>query len=482
MPSDNVVWQALPGSQSLFLSCPIPEILYHGTRGPGKTDGLLMKYCKYVGQGFGEAWRGIIFRQTYKQLEDLIAKSKRWLKPAYPRAKYNSGKYYWEWPSGEQLFLRHMDNVDDYWNYHGHEYPFVGWEELTNWLTLDCYEVMKACNRSSHNDPRMPRIYAATCNPFGRGHAAVKRYFISPAPDGSVIVSDTGERRVAIHGSVLENTALLQADPSYIKKLDSISDPNRRKAWRFGSWDITAGGMFDDLWSVAHHVCPAFKIPDEWAIDRGHDWGSSRPSATLWYAESNGEEFEEISDEPGSEGQRTGRTLWYPKGHLFVIDEYYTWTGEENVGTQAQVKDIAKRILKIEEKRGWTGRVKPGPADSSIFSGEPGEKTIATKFAEAGVHFVPAFKGPGSRINGWQLIRELLDNAIPTEVNEWKQEEPGLTVFRRCVQTQRTLPVAPRDVKEPDDVDTESEDHIPDTVRYRALARKHRITHQGLNV
>lgn len=55
-------WAPHPGSQTLFLSSPVYETLYEGTRGPGKTDALLMDYAQHVGQGFGENWRGILFR------------------------------------------------------------------------------------------------------------------------------------------------------------------------------------------------------------------------------------------------------------------------------------------------------------------------------------------------------------------------------------------------------------------------------------
>ena len=64
--ADNVVWTPQPGSQTLFLSCPIFEALYHGTRGPGKTDALIMDFAQHVGQGLGSAWRGILFRQAIR--------------------------------------------------------------------------------------------------------------------------------------------------------------------------------------------------------------------------------------------------------------------------------------------------------------------------------------------------------------------------------------------------------------------------------
>ena len=60
--TEPVVWAPQPGSQEAFLSCPLTEVLYEGTRGPGKTDALIMDFCQDVGKGWGEEWRGIIFR------------------------------------------------------------------------------------------------------------------------------------------------------------------------------------------------------------------------------------------------------------------------------------------------------------------------------------------------------------------------------------------------------------------------------------
>jgi hypothetical protein len=142
------VWAPQPGSQLAFVSCPIDEALYEGTRGPGKTNALLFDFAQHCGRGFGPHWRGILFRETYKQLEDVLSKCKEWFYPAFPGIKWLGSKdaYYWKWPTGEMLYLRHFSKPDDYWNYHGHEYPWIGWEELTNWPTLDGYESMKTCS------------------------------------------------------------------------------------------------------------------------------------------------------------------------------------------------------------------------------------------------------------------------------------------------------------------------------------------------
>ncbi|MFY7431676.1 terminase, partial [Enterobacter cloacae complex sp. IR5441] len=73
----KAVWKPLPGSQSLSLSCPCNEILYEGTRGPGKTAAQLARFRRLVGLGYGSFWRGVIFDTEYKNLTDIITQSKR---------------------------------------------------------------------------------------------------------------------------------------------------------------------------------------------------------------------------------------------------------------------------------------------------------------------------------------------------------------------------------------------------------------------
>ena len=140
----NVIWKPLPGSQTRFLTCPVFEALLEGTRGGGKTDALLMSFAQYCGRGFGEHWRGALFRLTYPQLADVVAKSKRWFYSIFPGARFNESDYRWTWPTGEILYFRYGATEDDYWNYHGHEYPWLGFEELTNWKDLSFFPACRA--------------------------------------------------------------------------------------------------------------------------------------------------------------------------------------------------------------------------------------------------------------------------------------------------------------------------------------------------
>ena len=149
----TIIWSPLAGtSQELAISSPANETLYCGTRGCGKTDVQIFTFAQNVGQGYGEYYRGIIFDRRYKNLDDIVARTKRWFRKLYgDAAKWYSNKadYKWVFPQGEELLIRRMENLDDYDDYHGQEYPFIGWNELTKYPNKDCYEAMMSCNRTS---------------------------------------------------------------------------------------------------------------------------------------------------------------------------------------------------------------------------------------------------------------------------------------------------------------------------------------------
>lgn len=479
-----VTWAPQPGSQEEFLSCPLFECLYHGTRGPGKTDSLLMAFAQFVGKGYGAAWRGIIFRETYPQLADVVAKSERWFRQIFPAARFNRQRMAWEFETGEVLFFRHMRTPDDYWNYHGHEYPFIGWEELTNWPDDRCYKSMFACCRSS--TPGLPRMIRATTNPYGVGHNWVKdRFRLHGTWWRTVITTDSRDLngqpeppRAAIHGHLNENRILLASDPNYAQTIAASADNQAMAdAWLNGSWEIVAGGMFDDVWSHAHNNLPRFEVPSSWRIDRAFDWGSARPFSVGWYARSDGSDLQ-LSD---------GRVLATVRGDLFRVGEWYGWTGRANEGLRMLAVDVAAGIVEREVLRGWrddsqrwgrshgASRVRPGPADSSIFTVENG-RSIALDMegpvriggkVYPGVSWTAADKRPGSRVAGWEEMRAMIRAARPPGPGSVRERPGFFVVGDECPQFLRTVLSLPRDEKNLDDVDTDAEDHIADEVRYR---------------
>lgn len=473
---ERASWAPLPGSQELFLNCPDFEVLFAGTRGGGKTATLVMDFCQHVGVGYGSSWKGLLFRKTYPELRDVVDKTRALLPVVYgDRVKFNETKMTWTWDTGEQLILAHMNQLSDYDKYHGKEYPWQGWEELTLWAQPDCYRKMMSCCRSSN--PSCPRKMRATTNPYGPGFGWVKERFQLPFAPGSMVgkrienSSITGHKsyRRAFNSHVRENLVLLHADPGYIDRIaESASNDAEREAWLNGSWDITAGGMFDDIWHRVRDVAvvPPFLVPETWRIDRCFDWGSSKPFSVGWYAQSNGTPVIFPN----------GRIMHTVPGDLFRIKEWYGWDGNANKGCRMLARDIAKGIIEREIEWGLVGRVRRGVADASIFDEQNG-CCVANDMAKrvkidgkdyVGVHFD---KGDSTfaklqRKQGWEQMRKMMSSTVP-ETPGTPREFPGLFVTTDCHHFLRTVPVLPRDKKDQDDVDTEAEDHVADEVRYR---------------
>lgn len=820
----RVVWQPLPGSQAMAIACPCHEILYHGTRGPGKTDAQLMKFRSYVGLGYGKFWRGIIFDREYKNLDDLVAKSKKWFPQFNDGAffKESPKDYKWVWPTGEELLFRAGYKEGDYDAYHGHEYPFIGFNELTKQPMRKFYDAMHSCNRCSflpleHTPrnrkgefatpdkkplPEIPLMFFSTTNPHGcvpfgevltahrgwvdireiqpgeavvtvdrfgvskiglvsgvtrapwkgkmmlrkgrgvhveftpthrfpllntaqtehsvrhyadlpgqaivrrqstkwkgykirkvfgfdagdfmelvgwyvsegcmisredgsernsfqisqskvatrtrierllsrmgllfrsdsqsftvthrklarffraqgkcrqkhiprhllgfdqpllermresmllgdgcgqvyytiskqladdfaelsvrcgysvfqssrqrknrvglsyevncrkadglnlrtgnhrydvststksinvssrnfdgmvycltvpktetffirqngcvwlsgnSGHNWVKSQFIDKGGPGVVVrvtrkvfnprtgrEENVVRTQTHIFGSYKENRYL---SPEYVAMLDAETDPNKRKAWLEGDWDIVAGGALDDVWNRELHVLPRFKVPANWRLDRSFDWGSTQPFSVGFWAEANGESVE-ITGYDGKKYQFCPRP-----GSIIRIAEIY---GSKEIGSNEGVKDgakdVAKKIANLERNlrlQGWiSNSVLPGPADNAIHSKtERDTDTIAKIMADWGIRWTPSDKSMGSRINGLELVRGRFKASMTGE-------GPGIYFMDNCRAAISTLPVLPRDPDNPDDVDTEAEDHVFDEVRYRVLAGSNRI-------
>lgn len=442
MSNPTVIWTPTPGSQTDFLTTRTYEVLLEGTRGGGKTDALLMSFAQYVGRGYGDAWTGIIFRLTYPQLADIVTKSQRWFYQIFPNATYNASDHVWVFNTGEKLYFRYGETEQEYWNYHGHEYPFIGFEELTNWKKPDFFESMLSCCRSSF--PGMPRMIRSTTNPYGVGHGWVKRrYRIGEIEPNKAFSVNGSKPRKYIHSTVYENSHLLQADPDYLKTLTGIEDPVRRKAWLEGSWDIHAGSFLEGVWDAKKHVVEPFTIPASWKVWKAMDWGYRAPFAVLWFA----------LDQDGC---------------IYVWRELYGAGAKEGMGTMENAADVAERIHYMEKHDARFGyEYRMNLADPAIFSKQGSDRSIGQIFRDHDIRWIEAWNARGSRINGAQEIVRLL-------------AEDKLKFFKTCKHCIRTIPALPPDENNPEDVDTTMEDHAWDALRYGVMRKRRSPDSVGL--
>ena len=195
-----------------------------------------------------------------------------------------------------------------------------------------------------------------------------------------------GMLRQYIPAKLDDNVTLVQTDPEYLERLEGLGDPALIKAMRDGDWNIVAGGMFDDVWDAKAQQLTPFEIPRTWRCDRSFDWGSSKPFATLWFAESDGSSVR-LAD--GSERN-------FPRGSIFLISEWYGWNGKPNEGLRMTNVAIAQGVR--ERDLAMKRTVHPGPADNSISDVINGT-SAADEMARAPnyIRWTKSDKSPGSR-------------------------------------------------------------------------------------
>ena len=348
--------------------------------------------------------------------------------------------------------MRFLANEETANHYIGHEYTWMGFDQLDSWPKQTTIDKLKANLRNPHG---IPSRMVSTANPGGVGHNWIKARYIDPCKPRKLITNGNSQTRCFIPATVYDNKILLESDPTYIDRLKESGPEWLVRAWLHGDWDIVAGGMFDDVWRRDKHVIEPFEIPKSWRIDRSFDWGSSAPFSVQWWAESDGS--------PAPDGKV------YPRGSLFHIAEWYGYNGTPNEGIKMLASEIARGIIDIEKK--MNRRVSPAGADPSIFATSNGT-SIADEMARVGVRWE---KADNARKAGWEKLRRLMKASLKD-----RMEEAGLFVFSTCRQFIRTVPSLPRDGRDMEDLDTSTEDHIADACRYRIMRVTSRLITQRI--
>ena len=436
----NVLFKPNPGPQTEFLAASEREVLYGGSAGGGKSYAMLADPLRYMGH---PAFSGLLLRHTTEELRELIFKSQELYPKIWPGIKWSERKMQWTAPSGARLWMSYLDRDDDVLRYQGLAFSWIGFDELTQWATPYAWNYMRSRLRSTA--PDLPIFMRATTNPGGRGHHWVKKMFIDPAPYGTTFDAtdiETTEvlrypaghskagkalfKRRFIPARLSDNPYLSEAG-DYEAMLLSLPEQQRRQLLE-GDWDIKEGAAFTEFDRNVHVIEP-FNIPNNWVKFRACDYGYGSHSGVLWFAVS-------------------------PNEQLIVYRELYV--------SKVLATDLADMVMNLEAE---DGNIKYGVLDSSLWHkrGDTGP-SLAEQMIGRGCRWRPSDRSRGSRVAGKNEIHRRL------QIDEFT-EEPRLVFFNTCTNTVAQLPALPIDKKNPEDIDTTSEDHLYDALRYGIMSR-----------
>lgn len=457
-----MAWEPQNGNQSsAILAWWADELFYGGERGGGKSD-FQLGYQEYGALSYDGKSRGIMFRKTYAELEELQSRATEVFPQTgavfktQPSAEYPFSNC-WYWPNGATVKMRYIESEKDYGRYHGHQYTHISFDEVTEYPTPNGLLKMLSTLRSAHGVPCTMR---ATGNPGGVGHGWVKaRYIDVSQPLVPYTDPDSGFTRLFVPSRTDDNQILLQADPKYRDRIKAATGGNDalRKAWLEGDWNIVAGAFFD-CWSVSRHVIRPFEIPAHWLRFRSGDWGSARPFSFGWWAV--------VSDD-----YNTAEGLTLPRGCLVRYREWYGMATDAhgqpqyNTGLKLVAEDVGSRLWDLERN---DVKLTYGVLDPAAFS-QDGGPSLAERIYKGSGNNILFRRADNARVSqkgamgGWDQVRSrLIGEAV---------DRPMAVCFNSCYNSIRTIPVLQHDKDKIEDLDTSQEDHAADEWRYAFMSR-----------
>lgn len=376
------------------------------------------------------------------------------------------GSYTWAWDNSSTIKLCHLQHERNLLDYQGADIHVLLLDEATLFPEpfirfLRSTVRIGALKLQGIWKNLIPRIIYTT-NPGNVSHAYLKGGFIIPSrdkPDGyqwKAPKDDGGMLREYVQAKVTDNPFVTQ---SYVDQLRGMGNPRLIKARLEGNWDYGVDGLaFEEVWYADKLMVAPFEIPLSWDIDYSFDWGSSAPySFGIW------------GKADGKVGTLDGVVI--PKDSLIRINELYGSTGKPNEGIREDPVDTGVRLREALQstRLRYLDKlhvIKKGPADADIFMEARGT-SVARQIAQGGVEFTVSNKGPGTRVLGCTVMRHMFGNAV-----DRRKDRPWLLAFKNCENFERTISQLVTDSKNPDDVDTNQEDHVYDESRYKVLENK----------
>jgi hypothetical protein len=316
----EVIWKSNVGPQSDLMWCPEFELLSGGSRGGGKSAGLMVWVIRgnydlpedhpcYVTLLNHPKFSAIILRRNATDLREFIDQAT----PFYEAlgAKKKDDPPVFEWKHGPKIYTNHLDGEAAFEKHRGANYPRIGIEELTQIQQYQAYLKLLSVCRTPHPELRpawsdgVGQILNTT-NPDGPGQWVKDRFVEVLDSNGKMIPWGTTMRdpatkltRVFIPARLSDNPFLGDSYRSTLL-MQAEADPALVAAWLHGEWGVTSGTYFKnfrpngprDETEPAHarHVIDPVPLMPWWPRFIGMDWGFRDEAVALWGCFNHGDE------------------------------------------------------------------------------------------------------------------------------------------------------------------------------------------------
>lgn len=426
------------------------DIALLGGRGGGKSYGVCHRVARLV-KLYGQEYQGLYLRKTFPGVRDFEKITRRLFPVLIKGSKFNSTYKIWAFPNGATFELNQLEHPSDYDKYQGRSFTDLYVDECGQYDSPELLDLMLSNLRGADGIPLTRTLIA---NPGGRGHGWLQERYLADRQVEETYHEEESDRQVVtLVSTYLDNPKIDQV--KYEKSLDSATanDPELRKAYKKGDWNIARGAFFGSVLSKERSLVPVFtEIPRGWQPFLACDYGTAAPCAIGLFLES-----------PGG----LHKSKFLPRGSIVQIDELYLSQRDLSKGIDLTIPQLADEIKRFLKPWDVSPMASQHVADDACFA-EDGRPSIATNLLNAGVRFQPAQKG--DRLTGWENLRTLMRQAGMKD--DKQPSEPGFYVAENCTKFWRIMPTVPRSDRLAWDVDTKANDHYADMLRYACLRTK----------
>ncbi len=403
--------------------------MYGGAAGPGKSHAE--RWDQYRKAMSIPGFVGLILRRTMPELRKTHLRS-------FARdadkigAQFLKSENQLVWENGSLIECGHCEDDDAVSKWLSSEYDQIGIDEGS---TFPGDHLLEISTRARTSNPLVKAAGGAwfdvVTNPGGRSWALLRDLFVTQTPDFDLypqLKATYDPSHWVYIKALLDGNPYL--DASYADDLRVLSDARYRQL-RFGEEFVTDGAFFSQ-WRETKDGEPwhvrDLDLPTDTSWAAGMDWGYNAPGVVLWVA-------------------------ILPDGRYHVADEWkFQGQTADEVATAIQRKNKALGITNLRY-------LVCDPAMKQKTGAGRGESIFETLRRRG----LPMRPGDNDRFNGWQRVQQLL-RAAP-------DDRPWLTVSPACRYGRRTMPAQVQDKHDPDDLDTNKDDHWADALRYFCQSR-----------